>query len=363
MPGKKVLICPLNWGLGHASRCIPVAREFFRQGYQVDFASDGPALELLKKEFPPASFFELPGYNITYPTRNILWNVGRKMISLMQAIRLENEETDRIVRQKGYDIVVSDNRFGCYAKEAYNIFMTHQVNILTPGGFLDPAVNKINHHFIRKYDECWIPDFAEGEGLTGKLGHHHNMAHARYIGPISRFIPQKAESRFFLTAILSGPEPQRSIWEKQLLDQLKEIPHPVALVSGRLSGLQEFPIPGNVSHYPFLTSQELNQLMTESETIICRGGYTTIMDLTALRKKAICVPTPGQTEQEYLTGIYAEKKYFPRQLQDEMNLAKAIDQLPEYTGIPFQIQSDLLTSVVKSIEFRGSAKIGKKNET
>lgn len=352
MPGKKLLICPLNWGLGHASRCIPIARKFADQGYRVDFASDGPALELLKKEFPPASFFELPGYDITYPTRNYFWNLGRKLTSVIRAIRRENEETERIATEGGYDIILSDNRFGCHARGVYNIFMTHQVNILTPGGILDPAVNKINRHFISKYDECWIPDFEEGEGLTGKLGHAHDLPHARYIGPVSRFSASDRTKRFFLTALLSGPEPQRTLWERQLADQLDTFGHPVALVSGSLNETQGLSLPENVTHYPFLTSQELHKVLAESETIVCRGGYSTVMDLVALKKKAICIPTPGQTEQEYLTRLYEKKKYFPRQHQDNMNLPAAIEALPEYTGIPFSMDHGLLIEAVASLGSR-----------
>lgn len=347
MPLMKILICPLNWGLGHASRCIPIAEEFRRQGYQVDFASDGPALELLKKEFPLATFFELPGYNITYPSRNMLWNIGRKTFSLIKSIQQEKLALEKIVDQSGYDIVLSDNRLGCYTSRTYNIYMTHQMNILTPGNRFDTAASKAHHYFIRKYDECWIPDFSGEPNLTGRLGHGHSIKKPRYIGPVSRFVPLNKKIRFAITAVLSGPEPQRSIWEKELIRQLADFSEPVALVSGS-SSVADQEIPETITHYPFLTSHQLNHLMSESEVIVCRGGYTTIMDLLALGKKAICVPTPGQTEQEYLTLLYEKKKYFLRQLQDEMNLKEALIHLDSYTGIPMKMEPGLLTEAVVS---------------
>lgn len=347
----KILICPLNWGLGHASRCVPIAKEFMRQGFQVDFASDGPALELLKKEFPSASFFELPGYDVTYPSRNMVWNVGRKTFSLIKSIQKEKQTVEKIADQCGYDVVLSDNRLGCYSAKTYNIYMTHQMNILTPGNRLDFVANRAHHHFIHKYDECWIPDFLESEGLTGRLGHGHSVKQSRYIGPVSRFVPLNKKIRFSVTAVLSGPEPQRSIWEKEVIRQLDDLPGPVALVSGR-SSMAGLEVPESITHFPFLTSLQLNQVMAESGVILCRGGYTTIMDLMALRKKAICVPTPGQTEQEYLTLLYEKRRYFPRQLQDEMNLKKALTQLASYSGIPMKEEPELLIDAVAGLKDR-----------
>lgn len=347
---KKVLICPLNWGLGHAARCIPIAYEFQRQGYTVDFASDGEPLELLRKEFPMARFFELPGFGITYPTNNIVINVGRKMMKFVTAIREEHNTLLEIVQGEGYDIVISDNRFGCYTPETYNIFITHQVNILTPGGILDPAVNAFNHHYIRKYDECWIPDFADPPGLSGQLGHGLQLSHTRYIGPVSRFIKEgRRPVRYKLTAVLSGPEPQRTVLEQKLCEQMPKLPFLTALVGGVVSTDSTDLNEGNMTYYPYLTSRELNELMLESEFIVCRGGYTTIMDLVALGKKAICIPTPGQTEQEYLTRIYEKHGYFLRQEQDDLDLAGAMERMDDYSGIPLEVDDKLLVTAVEAL--------------
>lgn len=346
---KRVLMCPLNWGLGHAVRCIPIAHEFMRQGYHVDFASDGFPLQLLRLEFPDAQFFELPGYNITYPTNNMLINVGRKLVSFLGAIRRENSAVRRIVREYNYDIIVSDNRFGCFAKETYNIFITHQVNIITPGGVFDPAVNKFNHYYIRKFDECWIPDFPEYPGLTGKLGHDHDLEHCHYIGPVSRFVYEDRSSVYGMTGLLSGPEPQRSRLEKLLCAQLPVLSFRTALVSGVISGNTPDLSKEGMDHFGYLTSTRLNQLMLESEIIVCRGGYTTIMDLVVLNKKAICIPTPGQTEQEYLTKIYADNGFFLRQEQDAVNLSTAMERIDEFTGMPFGMNAGILAGIIQKL--------------
>lgn len=346
---KKVLICPLNWGLGHATRCIPIAREFQRQGFSVDFASDGGPLELLRLEFPIARFHELPGYSITYPTNNIIINVGRRMMALLTAVREEHRVIKKIVADGAYDILVSDNRFGCYTSDTFNIFITHQINILTPGSVFDPAVNTFNHRYIRKYDECWIPDFAQSPGLSGRLGHDHPFAQFRYIGPVSRMKKYDLPLKFKMAAVISGPEPQRSNLEKLLREQLSGLPFPTALVGGVISRHAATKNKGQMEYFPYLTSEALNKLMSQSEIIVCRGGYTTIMDLVALGKKAICIPTPGQTEQEYLTKVYHKNGYYLRQKQDRVDLEAALQQMPEYTGIPMKMDPELLTEAVSSV--------------
>jgi hypothetical protein len=347
---KRVLICPLNWGLGHAARCIPVAQELKRQGYYVDFASDGGPLELLRLEFPEAQLHPLPGYGITYPTNNIVINVGRKMMNFFTAIREEHKAIQEIVMNGAYDIVISDNRFGCYTKHTYNIFITHQVNIMTPGGVLDPAVNVFNHHYIRKYDTCWIPDFPAAPGLSGRLGHDHNLSEYRYIGAVSRFRRKILPVKYQLTAVLSGPEPQRTLLEQKLREQLPRFPFSTALVSGVISPDQSVRNDHLMDHFPYLASEELNTLLLESEIIICRGGYTTLMDLVALGKKAICVPTPGQTEQEYLTQIHDVSRHFLRQDQDDLDLSEAMERIADYTGIPMVMDMGLLVKAVKELE-------------
>lgn len=346
---KKVLICPLSWGLGHAARCIPIAHEFQRQGYSADFASDGGPLELLRLEFPAARFYELPGYGITYPTNNIVINVGRKMMRFLTAIRTEHTKIQKIVQEDDYDIVVSDNRFGCYAEGSYNIFITHQVNLLTPGGLLDPAVNAFNHHYIRRYNVCWIPDFPESPGLSGRLGHDHTLSDCRYIGPVSRFHRENRPVKYRLSAVLSGPEPQRTNLDQKLREQLPRLPFHTALVSGVMSSEEPQNNEDQMDHFPYLTSADLNKLLAESEIVLCRGGYTTVMDLVALGKKAICIPTPGQTEQEYLTHMYEEKGYFLRQEQDELNLVSAMKGIGEFTGIPMEIDRGLLIRAVEEL--------------
>lgn len=338
---KKILICPLNWGMGHATRCIPIATHLIAKGHTVAFASDGAPLELLKKEFPQLQHFNLASYKISYPTKNIIINVGRKIGSFIKAVRIEHQQVENIVNTEQFDIVISDNRFGCHAKKSYNIFITHQINLLSSSGLLDPTIRRLNQSFINKFDECWIPDFPEFPGLSGILGHQHRgIINYQYIGPITRMQNFDLPIKYEVTAILSGPEPQRSIFEKEVLKELNSIQAPTAMVSGVISDQAPDYTTSTMDHFSYLTSQKINELICSSKYILFRGGYTSVMDLAKLGKKGICVPTPGQTEQEYLTKIYEENHYFPRYEQGKLNLKEALQKIDQYTGIPFENQDN-----------------------
>lgn len=330
---KKILICPLNWGMGHATRCIPIAKELIAKGHEVDFASDGSPLELLKIEFPTVRHHALSSYNISYPTKSILINVGRKLGNFIKTMRNEHRQVEGLVAKYQYDIIISDNRFGCHANSTYNIFITHQINLLSSSGLLDPTIRRFNQNFINKFDKCWIPDYPTYPGLSGILGHKHSgILNYEYIGPISRMVPYKLEKKYLVTAILSGPEPQRTLFEKEVIKELAKIDAPTSLVSGVINDHIGDYSTETMDHFPYMTSDNINKLICQSEYILFRGGYTSVMDLAKLQKKGICVPTPGQTEQEYLTKMYADQKLFPRYIQGKLNLLEALANMDQYKG-------------------------------
>ncbi len=334
--------------MGHATRCIPIARKLQQMGHNIDFASDGPPRELLKLEFPEVRHHLLPSYKITYPTKSIILNVGRKLGSFFLAIKNEHKKVKELVTEYKYDVIISDNRFGCYSPQTKNIFITHQINIITPTGVLDPAIRTFNYRLINKFDQCWVPDFKEFPGLSGVLGHNHTIKNCAYLGPISRMKKLKTVQKYKYAAILSGPEPQRTKLEKEVYKELLKLKVPSALVSGVVNPSIEDLSTDKIDHFPFLTSNDLNQLICSTEMIVCRSGYTSIMDLAKLGKKAICIPTPGQTEQEYLAKLYEEKKFFPHYKQGTLDIQKASKEIDGYTGISLDSE-DRLHTVLLSI--------------
>jgi uncharacterized protein (TIGR00661 family) len=332
---KRILITPLDWGLGHATRCIPIIRELLHQNHQVMIASSGLALNLLKEEFPQLTFFQLPSYKATYARwLPLMLKVFWQSPFFFFVIRKEHTMVKQLVKDHRIDIVISDNRYGCYSKDIRSIFITHQLTIQMPSGlvWLQSLVNQVNHSLIKHFDACWVPDFPDHR-LTGDLT--KASIPKIFIGPISRFSKNGSSrtKRFDLLILLSGPEPQRTILENKIIQQLKSYQGSVMFVRG-LPGIETNTIvPFNhVSVVNHLKALELEQVIQQSEIIVSRSGYTTLMDLYALESKAIFIPTPGQTEQEYLAKKLRQTNTVYSQHQDRFNLTEALDKAKTYTG-------------------------------
>ncbi|HYG00821.1 MAG TPA: glycosyltransferase [Chryseosolibacter sp.] len=351
---KCVLVAVLDWGLGHASRCMPIIRELQDQNCEIILGGSGSSLELLRREFPRLEVLSLPGYSPAYPVRG-MWMTCKMLVQIpkfVHAIRHENEAISRFVTNRRVDLIISDNRFGCYHAKVKSIFITHQLNIIVPAwaAWAGVILNKINHAYISKFSSCWIPDDPRSS-IAGVLilnGRLPKEIRTEYIGNLSRFIPtQQPERKYDLVVVLSGPEPQRSILENLLLPQLEKSRYSFFVVRGLpFEGKQD---KANVVAY--LTSADLQNLIESSEVVIARSGYSTVMDLLALKKKAILIPTPGQTEQEYLAMALKEKKVFYSMNQDVFNLEQAIDELAGYSPVLEKTLNDrtLMRSAIRKL--------------
>ena len=346
-PKKRVLIAPLDWGLGHATRCIPVIRELIAQGFTVLLAAENECKILLEKEFPALEILPLAGYRVTYSKNKHFFflKMLRQYPKVSTAIRKENAWLKKIVKEKKIDIVISDNRYGLYCTEAYCIFITHQLFIKTGNAFSEKIAQKINYRYINPFNECWVPDIKNKNGLAGELSHPEKMPDlpVKYIGPLSRFKKYEVDPTIEIIAILSGPEPQRSILENILLKQLEFYGEKAVLVRG-LPGEHIIPPSKNriINHLP---ANELNELILSAKIIIARSGYSTIMDLAILQKKAILVPTPGQTEQEYLAEILAEKKFCVSADQGTIKIKEEIKKLFALQENFANVESDLKEAI------------------
>jgi predicted glycosyltransferase len=335
MKKKKILVAPLNWGLGHAARCIPIINALCAQGATVILASDGGADRLLKEEFPQLQTLTLPAYDITYKTENMLLNMALQVWKIAWAAYQEHRLIQKIVAQEQIDVIISDNRFGCFSAKAKSIFMTHQLNILTPYAWMNMPVRWLNHWFIRRFDACWIPDEAdEVRNLSGILAHGHTQGipAMTYLGVLSRMQPLNLPQRYDVIVILSGPEPQRTILQNKVLAQAQLLPLRFLVVQGLTQEKKHFFLEKNIEIVSYMTTQDLNKAIAQSGVIVSRSGYTTLMDLAVLEKKAILIPTPGQTEQEYLAQYFHEKKIFFSQRQKDFNLDIALEKVKDYTG-------------------------------
>ncbi len=350
---KKVLITPLDWGLGHATRCIPIIHELISRGCSVSIGGSGNSLTLLQKEFPSLTFFELPGYDPVYPsTGSMVWKMASQLSKFRRVIREEHESVERIIRENGIDLVISDNRYGCWSEKIHCVFISHQTNILMPKrfGWLAGMVRYFNTRMINRFTYCCIPDYPGDHNLAADLtsfGKHSITAKLLHIGPLSRFKSSTPrEKKFDVLCIFSGPEPQRSILEEIVMSQLPS------------SGLKYFVVRGVFSSslieddhvVNFLTTEKLQEVIEQSEIIIARSGFSTVMDLDALGKKAIFVPTPGQTEQEYLAETLLKKKIAFSMPQYTFDLSTAWKESEHYTGFTSSsIPGNLLNTALNAI--------------
>ncbi|MDA8956582.1 glycosyltransferase [Flavobacteriales bacterium] len=348
MKKKKILIAPLDWGLGHATRCIPIARALEKENYEVLFCAASRSLDLLMKEFPNNQFIKLDGYNVSYPKNGwMIFSMVFQSFRILNKIRQEHKDLKQIITDFEIDGIISDNRYGMFNKKIPSIFITHQVNIQSP--IFSKLIRKINLWFINKYQECWIPDTEQNilSGNLSKLKTENNKF--KFIGPLSRFEKLKVTNKIDILAIVSGPEPQRFIFENLLKKQLIESEKNCILVLGKTESDKKENI-GNLTILNHLPSKELNQAISNSEIVISRSGYSTIMDLAALDKKAIFIPTPGQTEQLYLANHFANQKVAFAQHQHSFNLEKALEESKNYSGFKNETQKNNLKSIFTIFE-------------
>ena len=326
MSSKKILVAPLNWGLGHATRCIPIIEALENNGYTPIIASDGVALQMLQKEFPHLQSMELPSYHIEYAKNGAFfkWKMIKNSPKMIEAILQEKKTIRQWIDE--YDIagIISDNRLGVYSKKIPSVFITHQLNVLT--GNTTWISSKVHQHIIKKFNQCWIPDVETKPNLSGKLGHLENPEeNIKYIGPLSRLHRKPTDKKYDLMVILSGPEPQRGMLEDQLTQEMGQFKGKVVFIKGKIEPEQKIEQVGNVTYYNFMNTEQLENTFNESEIVLCRSGYTTIMDLAQLGKKAFFIPTPGQYEQEYLAKKLKKEGLVPFAKQEDFRIENLLE--------------------------------------
>ncbi|MFM2213875.1 MAG: UDP-N-acetylglucosamine--N-acetylmuramyl-(pentapeptide) pyrophosphoryl-undecaprenol [Bacteroidota bacterium] len=331
---KNILVAPLNWGLGHATRCIPIIRELQKHQFTVILASDGASLHLLQKEFPTLLALELPSYAIEYAQNedDLKWKLLKNSPKMLAAVRAEKKLVKQWVTTYALVGILSDNRLGVYNKKIPSVIITHQLNVLS--GNTTWISSKLHQYYIKKFTECWVPDMEEKPNMTGKMGHLTTQTLSlRYIGPLSRFEKKESTVRYELMVILSGPEPQRTMLEALLRTELQRFKGRVLFISGVVEAVQKTGQDQHITYYNFMTSLELEQAFNESALVLCRSGYTTIMDLSVLQKNVFFIPTPGQFEQEYLAKRIRESGFAPYAKQANFKIEHLLE-VGLFKGLP-----------------------------
>ena len=334
----RILVAPLNWGLGHATRSIPIIRLLRERGCDVLLASDGPALTLLEQEFPDLPTFALPGFEVRYGERFFALTLLGQLPSLLGAVRREHRAMAALVSRERVDGVISDNRFGSWGSGVPDIVLSHQWTVETGNAVSGFMATRLHRRILRRYGECWIPDNNDDGSLAGRLS-EANDPNTKHIGPVSRLVSGEkgtapSRSRTKVLVICSGPEPLRTRLERTVLEQARQLPHTFLIARG-LPGQAPTPSPlSNVEWRAHLGTHELSNALVASDVVVSRTGYTTLMDLAATGAKALLIPTPGQPEQEYLGRYHAGNGWWAIQEQTNLDLATGIEQALTLPGAP-----------------------------
>lgn len=336
---KKILIVPLDWGLGHATRCIPIINELLKNDCKVLVAGTETTNQIICQEFPMLQYELIDGYAISYSSSKwkLPFVIAQQIPKILFKIKAENNWLKEFVIKHEIDIVISDNRYGLHHPTVKTIFMTHQLQIQVPQStLLQIIVNKINHSFINKFSVCWVPDY-ETNAIGGELSNKKGLKHVEYIGNLSRFERRnEVVIKNDILFLISGPEPQRSLLEQKIIAEFVNDSSRKIIVRGLPKSSEVLNING-FTIFNHLSKTELQEKIQASKIVVCRAGYSTIMDLIKLNKYGLLIPTPGQTEQEYLAKELTDRKLFFTINQSE-NISQGVDlfkeinfeKMPEY---------------------------------
>lgn len=401
---KKILFCPLDWGLGHAARDVPLIRRLLDLDQEVVLAGDGPGMDLLCREFPELGTYAFRSLvRIRYSSSVPAWlKIALLSPLFLLGIACEHQQLGRAIRKIRPDLIISDNRYGLWNRRVNSILITHQISVRMPGGlrFLEFPVHLALRAFIKRFTRCWIPDYPGDTNLSGDLAHRYSPpGNSVYIGAISRFaVPGyksgQSESRLSrpasappqavaphsagagisirsvtarmtgpqfdtsvrsryapvnLVILVSGPEPQRSLLQKIVVRQVLTLESTCVILQGLPGKPRRTDLTSTATLYNHLPAAQLGNLLREAEYVICRSGYTSIMDLALLEKKAMIIPTPGQTEQEYLADYLERKGFFLACSQEDLDLESALRELDSFEPEFSLPEWDLLDREVRSL--------------
>ncbi|MCR5455182.1 MAG: hypothetical protein K6F33_09375 [Bacteroidales bacterium] len=332
--GKKVLVAPLDWGLGHAARSVPVVRRLCTQN-QVLIVCGASAFGFLKRELPELEIIKIDDWRIRYPKRKINFFTILSWIPVMLRNSVhEHRFVKRILRERGIQCIVSDNRYGLLYRDLECYIITHQVCPKMPKGFgfLENLGGWFFQKYLSKFRKVLIPDFEAGNNLSGSLAASRNLPPEKFVrmGILSRFngqtaAPANCESSILV--LMSGQENQRTVLENRLIEALAGIEKKILFVRGVGEGRTALADTCNIKFVNMLSGNDLRDALVSTSLIICRAGYSTLCDVVALGKQAVVIPTPGQTEQEYLAERLDGKFGFRSINQEDKQFAETLRNL------------------------------------
>lgn len=348
---KKVLFCVLNWGLGHATRSLPVIQYIQKNGHSLHIASDGLSLQFLKNECPDATFIPLDGYEVNYADSRLLLGMIKQGPRILKAIRKENQQIKTYIQQNDIDLIISDCRFGCFDPRIPSFLIGHTLQLPLSDPITNFAANRTLRRWINRFDECWIPDLLPPQNLSGYLSGVRLNVEKKYLGWLTNLISLKVEKQYDLVAVLSGPEPLRASFEQEIILQLCAIDGQFMVIAGKPDAKPQIELPSNIKYVPLASREELSRYVSKTDVILGRSGYSSLMDWLLLGKKMIIVPTPNQPEQVFLAQRLKERHWAISQNQKELNIRKALDRvetitLPQFETSHFTLFEEIVGKII-----------------
>ncbi len=340
MKKRKIFFAILDMGLGHATRSLPIVKKCIELEWQVIIGCSGRSLIFLEKEIPQASFVEMADYGLRYSEKGVsVLRIMVKFPRLLCVILSEHKFIRQYIHENKVDIILSDHRYGCFSKEIPSFLLTHQLRFIAPKSirYLEFLGVLFNNYFHCKYSAVIVPDtLQKNQGLISgdmsKITGEKAYYFAGILSSLSRQENLKNDIDVFIS--ISGPEPQRTVLERIIRAQINDIPGKKVVALGLPeSNFIEHTHP-DIIIYHHLARTEMELFMNKSQIIISRSGFSTIMELAELTKKALFIPTPGQTEQFYLAERLYKNKWFYFVQQDKLNLRRDIPLALQYPGFP-----------------------------
>jgi uncharacterized protein (TIGR00661 family) len=328
-----------SWGLGHATRSLPVIRELLEENNDLTVISHGRSLELLKKELGSnIDYYDIPDYPmlLSAEPRQFMAKSIIYWPLFIRSIQSGISNVKKIIDKKKFDVIISDARYDMLNKTVRTFFISHQIRIMNPLRIkiLETGSELFNDFFFKRFNGIIVPDYKE-DNLSGDLSHNLkkiNEKKIHYVGVLSDFKKKKIKKDIDYLISITGPEPQRTILEKKLLLQANDLVGNIAITLGKTEE-KEYSTQENIEIFSFLTKEERENLLNRSKLVISRSGYSTILDLAVIGAKALMTPTPGQIEQEYLSRYHNSKGTFYSVNQDKINLAEDIKKVKKTTGV------------------------------
>ena len=326
----QLLVTLLDWGMGHATRTLPLIEHAAACGWHVHVATKGTALAWLKRHLDPAlplTFHDKPGPEIKYAKRGNFLRIAGQMPAFVAHVERERTWTSNFVRTYDIDAIYSDNCYGTAVPGVPSILMSHQLQVPTPK-ILEGAARTMVARWAKAFDQLWVPDTEPGpQSLSGHLAAADVHPHTEYVGVLSRLAKHRQDNPppiWHKVGMVSGLEPHRGLMEEALRGWMVDSDEPCLVIAGKPGGGVQ--VDGHITTWCDPNDAELASALQEARTVVCRSGYSSQLDLAALGARAILIPTPGQPEQEALGKLWASRFGFTCLTQKQLEAG----DLPEH---------------------------------